>query len=171
MLVLAALVVVNLYVFVWDKQTSIGAIKREADRATPTATVPSRPLSDAGSAGSAGSAAPAPIAAPAGDHGKVGKSDTLGRLLKKSGLSAAETDEVIHALSGVFDFKTLRAGQTYRIERGADGRVKLFELTVGKLQTVRAERGADGALVGKASHAQTRIEIERAAMAIANLAT
>jgi murein DD-endopeptidase MepM/ murein hydrolase activator NlpD len=91
--------------------------------------------------------------------GKVGKSDTLGRVLKKSGLSAAETDEVIRALSGVFDFKTMRAGQTYRIERGADGRVKLFELVVSKVQTVRAERGPSGALVGKADHSQTRIEI------------
>src|SRR5215467_12082687 len=43
-LVLAALVVVNLYVFVWDKQTSVGAIKREADRATPAAALPARPL-------------------------------------------------------------------------------------------------------------------------------
>src|SRR5262245_12083335 len=85
-LVLAALVVVNLYVFVWDKQTSVGAIKREADRATPTAMVPSRPLEPA--AGSAGSAAPgtppagAPVGPPGVIDGKVGKSDTLGRLLK-----------------------------------------------------------------------------------------
>src|SRR5882724_1696288 len=47
-LVLGALVLVNLYVFVWDKKTSVGAIKREADRATPMATVPSRPLAEAG---------------------------------------------------------------------------------------------------------------------------
>jgi hypothetical protein len=92
--------------------------------------------------------------------GKVSKSDTLGRVLKKSGLSAAEADEVIRALSGVFDFKTLRAGQSYRIERGPDGRVKRFELSVSKVQTVRAERGPDGALVGKADHSQTRIEVE-----------
>src|SRR5262245_41325082 len=158
-LVLAALVVVNLYVFVWDKQTSVGAIKREADRATPTAMVPSRPLEPA--AGSAGSAAPAPapVGPPGVIDGKVGKSDTLGRLLKKSGLSAAEADEVIRALSGVFDFKSLRAGQTFRIERGPDGRVKAFELVVSKVQTVRAERGSDGALVGKADNSQTRIEI------------
>ena len=155
--VLAALVVVNLYVFVWDKQTSVGAIKREADRATPTAMVPSRPLEPA--AGSAGSAAPAPVGPPGVIDGKVGKSDTLGRLLKKSGLSAAEADEVIRALSGVFDFKSLRAGQTFRIERGPDGRVKAFELVVSKVQTVRAERGPDGALVGKADNSQTRIEI------------
>jgi hypothetical protein len=165
-LVLAALVVVNLYVFVWDKQTSVGAIKREAEHATPTAMVPSQPLAPvvapgSGSgpgSGSAAQATPAPIGPPGLIDGKVSKSDTLGRVLKKSGLTAAEADEVIRALSGVFDFKTLRAGQSYRIERGPDGRVKAFELSVGKLQTVRAERGAGGALVGKADSSQPRPE-------------
>ena len=159
-LVLAGLVVVNLYVFVWDKRTSVGAIKREADRATPTAMLPSRPLAQPGAPGASSgpgaappAATPAPIGPPGVIDGKVGKSDTLGRVLKKSGLSAAETDEVIRALSGVFDFKTLRAGQSYRIERGPDGRVKRFELSVSKVQTVRAERGPDRALVGKTDHA------------------
>jgi murein DD-endopeptidase MepM/ murein hydrolase activator NlpD len=158
--VLGALVVVNLYVFVWDKKTSVGAIKREADRATPMATLPSRPLE----AGVPAAAPVAPVAAPVGPpgviDGKVGKSDTLGRLLKKSGLSAAEADEVIRALAGTFDFKTMRAGQTYRIERGADGRVKAFELVVSKVQTVRAERATDGALAGKADSAATRVEVK-----------
>ncbi|HEX3758155.1 MAG TPA: hypothetical protein VHW23_05595 [Kofleriaceae bacterium] len=184
MLVLAALVMVNLYVFVWDKQTSIGAIKREADRATPTATVPSHPLAaPVAGAGSAAPSAPAPVGArgaversetaggghdgaaggaggrsPRGIEAKVGRSDTLGRVLKKSGLSAAEADEVIRALSGVFDFKTMRPGQTYRIERGPDGRVASFELVVGKAQTVRADRGSDGALVGKPAGAPARSE-------------
>jgi murein DD-endopeptidase MepM/ murein hydrolase activator NlpD len=162
--VLGALVIVNLYVFVWDKQTSVGAIKREADRATPTAMVPSRPLADAAVPGGPSPAAPATASAPIGPpgviDGKVGKSDTLGRVLKKSGLTAAEADEVIRSLSGVFDFKTMRAGQTYRIERGPDGRVKSFELVVSKVQTVRAERGPAGTLIGKADNSQTRIEIK-----------
>jgi murein DD-endopeptidase MepM/ murein hydrolase activator NlpD len=183
--VLGALVVVNLYVFVWDKQTSVGAIKREADRATPTAMLPSRPLEEAGvrpgsavpavpkaaatsplrgagvsgSGGGSGGVA-APIGPPGVIEGRVGKSDTLGRVLKKSGLTAAEADEVIRALSGVFDFKTMRAGQIYRIERGPDGRVKTFELVVSKVQTVRAERSAAGTLVGKAESSQTRIEVK-----------
>jgi murein DD-endopeptidase MepM/ murein hydrolase activator NlpD len=171
-LVLGALVVVNLYVFVWDKQTSVGAIKREADRATPTAMLPSRPLEEAGVRSAPAVAVQIPavpgtaagVAAPIGPpgiiDGKVGKSDTLGRVLKKSGLTAAEADEVIRALSGVFDFKTMRAGQTFRIERGPDGRVKSFELVVSKVQTVRAERGATGSLVGKFDNSQTRIEIK-----------
>jgi hypothetical protein len=180
-LVLAALVVVNLYVFVWDKQTSVGAIKRAADRATPTAMVPSHPLAERGAGSGSGSVPPVSAprgpdpgetgagapdgsdggaggSGPRGIHGKVGRSDTLGRVLKRSGLSAAEADEVIRALSGVFDFKTMRAGQTYRIERGPDGRVKSFELTVGKTQNVRADRGTDGALVGTAAGAQPRSE-------------
>jgi hypothetical protein len=150
-------VVVNLYVFVWDKQTSVGAIKREADRATPSATVPARPLEQAPLVRPA-APAPTPVGPPGVIDGKVGKSDTLGRVLKKSGLTAAEADEVIRALSGVFDFKTMRAGQTYRIERGPDGRVMSFELVVSKVSTVRAERAANGALVGKANGSQTRIE-------------
>src|SRR5437870_5678992 len=100
-LILGALVVVNLYVFVWDKQTSVGAIKREADRATPAAALPTRPLAEpphaaapaASSGAGSAAAAQAPIGPPGVIDGKVGKSDTLGRLLKKSGLSAAETDE------------------------------------------------------------------------------
>jgi len=164
-LVLGVLVVINLYVFVWDKQTSVGSIKRVADRATPTAMVPSRPLAEAGTpaagpAPATAATAPAPIGPPGVIDGKVGKADTLGRVLKKSGLTAAEADEVIRALSGVFDFKTMRAGQSYRIERGADGRVTSFELVVSKVQTVRAERGPAGTLVGKADTSQTRIEIK-----------
>src|SRR5712672_3516335 len=69
-LVLAALVVVNLYVFVWDKQTSVGAIKRAADRATPTAMVPSHPLAERG-AGSGSN--PPPTVPPGGiEHGETG---------------------------------------------------------------------------------------------------
>jgi murein DD-endopeptidase MepM/ murein hydrolase activator NlpD len=168
-LVLGALVVVNLYVFVWNKKTSVGAIKEQAESKTPTtpaAALPSAPLDpnspvvNPKAAGSAAitTTAPAPIAPPGVIDGKVGKSDTLGRLLKKSGLSAAETDEVIRSLSGVLDFKTIRAGQPFRIERGPDGRVKVFELVLSKVQTVRAIRGPDGTLEGTADQAETRIE-------------
>jgi murein DD-endopeptidase MepM/ murein hydrolase activator NlpD len=162
-LVLGALVLVNLYVFVWDKKTSVGAIRREADRATPAAALPGRPLEDPAVRPVAPTAPlpgtpPAP-AVPAVIEGKVGKSDTLGRLLKNSGLDAAEADEVIRALSGVFDFKSMRAGQAFRIQRGADGRVMSFELVVSKVQTVRAERAAEGKLVGKTESSQTRIEV------------
>jgi murein DD-endopeptidase MepM/ murein hydrolase activator NlpD len=156
-LVLAALVIVNLYVFVWDKDTSVSAIKREAEAAKPAAAVPSQPL-EAAPAVTPDGGAGAPVGPPGVIEGEVAKNDTLGRLLKKSGLTAAETDEIIRALSGVLDFKKIRAGQPFRIERGPDGRVMKFELVLGKISTVRAERAASGELVGVADNAETRIE-------------
>ncbi|HEY5952435.1 MAG TPA: peptidoglycan DD-metalloendopeptidase family protein [Kofleriaceae bacterium] len=157
--ILAALVLVNLYVFVWDKKTSVAAIKKQAE-AVPM-TMPSASLApvapavaDAGN----GSAA-APVGPPGAIEGKVGKSDTLGKLLKKSGLSAAETDEVIRSLSAVLDFRKIRPGQSFKIERGPDGRVKLFELELSNVQKVRSERAQTGELVGKADDTQTRLEL------------
>src|SRR5258708_40035336 len=98
-LVLGALVVVNLYVFVWDKHSGVAARRRQAEGIAMT--IPSAPLAnDAAPAPAQPARAFAPI------EGKVGKSDTLGRVLKKGGLSAVEADEVIRALSNVLDFRT-----------------------------------------------------------------
>ena len=142
MLVLGALVLVNLYVFVWDKKTGVRAIKQQAEAhtATPAMSIPSAPLPD--------DAAPLPsaVAPTTVVDGKVAKSDTLGKLLKRSGLTAAESDELIRALSGVLDFRAIRAGQPFRIERAADGRVKRFELDLSKGHRVSAERQASGEL-------------------------
>ena len=138
--ILGALVVVNLYVFVWDKKTSVSAIKQQAlaqQPSVPHMTIPATPL------------VAQPAATTAVD-GKVGKADTLGRLLKKSGLSVGESDEVIRALSGVLDFRSIKAGEAYRIERGADGRITRFDLEVSKNHHVRAERAATGELAGSA---------------------
>ena len=141
--ILAALVVVNLYVFVWDKKTGVRAIKQQAEaQSVPAMALPSQPLAP-------GSAMAIPPQISSGDviEGKVSKSDTLGKLLRKH-LGPADSDEIIRALSGVLDFRTIRTGQSYRIERGADGRVNVFELEVAKGH-VRAERQPSGELVGK----------------------
>ncbi|HEY4245095.1 MAG TPA: LysM domain-containing protein [Kofleriaceae bacterium] len=141
---------VNLYVFVWNKDTSVGAIKAKAAAATlPPAMVPGAPL-----------AAPvaAPPAAPAiagvpgcpvtGTTAKVQKGDTLGGALKKrAGLTVDERDGVIRALSPVFDFKMLRAGQVVTIERTPDGKL-LRVILAAKDGTVFAERASGGGFVG-----------------------
>jgi hypothetical protein len=140
--VLGGLVLLNLYVFVWDKKTSVSAIKQQAlagSAASPSMTIPSPPL------------APAPTPSPTtAVDGHVVKSDTLGKLLKRSGLSGAEADEVIRALSGVLDFRTIKAGAAYRIERGPDGRVARFELDLSKNHHVRVVRDQTGAMAGSA---------------------
>lgn len=174
LLILGALVVVNLYVFVWDKKTGVAAIKQQAEaKSLPQMSIPGPGLNPA-PAGPAplagpsaaiepapppGSPAPAPVGPPGTIEGKVEKSDTLGRLLKKSGLTAGETDEVIRALSGKLDFRTIRAGQPFRIERGPDGRVKLFELELSKVHRVRAERQPSGELLGISDETETRLEL------------
>ena len=148
MLLLGALVLVNLYVFVWDKKTGVRAIKQQAEAHTaPSMTLPSAPL-PVPAAVAAGSAAPMPTPATpvTAIEGKVAKSDTLGKLLKRSGLSASEADEIIRSLSGVLDFRAIRAGQSFRIERSSDGRVKHFELDLSKSHRVSAERAPSGEL-------------------------
>ncbi len=158
LLVLGALVIVNLYVFVWDKKTGVAAIKREAEaKSLPAMTVPNAPLARGGP-GDAG--ATAPVGPPGIVESKVEKTDTLGRLLKRSGLSAAEADEVIRALSGKLDFRQIKAGQSFKVERGGDGRVKLFQLELSKTQKIRAERDGSGELQGTADEAQTRVEVK-----------
>lgn len=148
MLLLGALVLVNLYVFVWDKKTGVRAIKQQAEAHTgPSMTLPSAPLpAPAPVAAGSAAAVPAPATPVTTIDGKVAKSDTLGKLLKRSGLSAAESDEIIRSLSGVLDFRAIRAGQTFRIERASDGRVKRFELDLSKSHRVSAERAPSGEL-------------------------
>ena len=185
--ILGALVLINLYVFVWNKNTSVASIKEKANNATPALTVPSggglaaspQPTGSSGAPGSRqfvavpsvgmvsenGSAQLGSSAGPGGTppslvDAKVGKGDSLGRILKRNGVAAAEADEVIRALSGVLDFKSIRAGQAYRIERGTDGRIKLFELVLSKVHKVRAERDNKGTLVAKDDQQQTRIEVK-----------
>ncbi len=165
-LVLGALVLVNLYVFVWDKKTSVAAIKQQAEaKSNPAMAIPAAPLAsaEAGSianSGTHGDGAETPAGSPGTIEGTVGKSDTLGKMLKKNGLSAAETDEVIRALSGKLDFRTIKAGQKFRIERGPDGRVKLFELVLSKIHRVRAERQPSGEMQGISDEAETRLELK-----------
>jgi len=157
-LVLGGLVLVNLYVFVWNKKTSVTAIADAAKAKPPAAALPEAPLVTPPPV--VPTSAGAPIGPPGAIDGKVGRSDTLGRLLKKSGLSGAEADEVIRALSPVLDFKTIRAGQTFHIERGADGRVHDFHLVLNKVETIRAERANTGELVGRSDAADTEIEVK-----------
>ncbi len=147
LLVLGVLVIINLYVFVWDKKTSIHAIAEQAHNAQPSLTVPSAPLAPP----------PAPVqpnaahvaAAPTVIEGKVGANDTIGRLLKHHGLTAGEADEVIRSLSGVLDFKTIKTGEPFTISRGGDGRVQHFELVLAKGHKVHSDRQASGELVAK----------------------
>jgi 2-oxoglutarate dehydrogenase E2 component (dihydrolipoamide succinyltransferase) len=123
-----------------------GSAAKPAPVAPAAPAAPAHPVVAPPAAALPAATAPAAPTGPRTIEGKVGKSDTLGRLLKHNGLTAAETDEIIRALSGALDFRTIRAGQSFRIERGSDGHVTRFELEVGKGRHVRAERQPGGTL-------------------------
>jgi hypothetical protein len=164
--ILAGLVGVNLYVFVWDKKTSIGAIQHLADN-PPAMKVGDRPLENLDPPGTGssvttvtgdGSARPA-LAVPdrAGRiTGKVAKSDTLGKLLKHNGLTGKDTDEVIRAVTRVYNVQQIRAGAAFVIERDPDGRVRSFELETGRTTRLRAVRDTAGTLVAEVEAAPHR---------------
>jgi hypothetical protein len=150
--ILGGLVVVNLYVFVWDKKTSLAAISDLAQN--PPAMQINRPLENLDPPqpsgvreGAAVTAGGSGAAAATHAEGKVAKSDTLGRLLRRSGLDARDTDEVIRAVAAVFDVREIRPGEAFRVERGSDGRVTRFELDLGRTGHLRAVRDTGGALV------------------------
>ncbi len=171
-ILLGALVLVNLYVFVWNKETSLAAVRDKA-KGGPAMQIPGA----SGELGSTeqitGGALPqgmmtslaqrsAQSASSLGlVQGTVGNGDSLGRLLKRNGLTAQQTDEVIRALHGVVDFKAIRPGQHFRLERNPAGEVQSFELILSKISTVRASRDAAGQLVGAADQSQTRLEIKQ----------
>jgi murein DD-endopeptidase MepM/ murein hydrolase activator NlpD len=165
-LVLGVLVLVNLYVFWWKKGTSLPEVKARAAQASIE-----RPK-DAAEGALPGTRNGPPTAAQllavAGvdtGHGvtvedQVKRGDSLGRLLKRNGLSPAESDEVIRALHDVLDFKSLRPGQHVRLERGADGRVMRFELVESRTVRVQATRTPSGAMEGNKVQDPTRTELD-----------
>jgi murein DD-endopeptidase MepM/ murein hydrolase activator NlpD len=158
LLLLGAMVLVNLYVFVWKDGTSIRAVKARA------ADLGSAPLDR-----------PAPVTPPVADpnaganaaprgviEGKVEKNESLGKILRsRLRLEPAAADELIRAVGPVFDLRGLRPGQAFRLELDDDGNVTSFELTVSKTVTVRIARDeATGQLTGQKDEQQTRIEVK-----------
>ena len=166
--VMAGLVLVNLYVFLWRKGTSVPAVKRAAlneplegaataappKPATPVVTAP--PQHVAAHPGAHSHAAASTPAEPVVSHedlsgsldGAIEKGDSLGKVLHRMGLGGAARDEVIRAVEPVLDMKKLRIGQPIHVERDTNGRVTLFETKIGAAQVVRAQRNGDGKLVG-----------------------
>ncbi len=152
--VIGGLVLVNLYVFVWRKGTSVPAIKEQAR----LASIPGGSALGSGDAGSGSAAEVAPVAPLGGAEFKIEAGDTMGKALRRAGLDGAAATEVMRALQPHMDFKALRPGQTFRIDRDPAGKVQAIEFVLSRTQKVRATRDSSGALAGQANKAATRIE-------------
>jgi murein DD-endopeptidase MepM/ murein hydrolase activator NlpD len=158
-LVLSALVLVNAYVFLWRDSTSIPAVMQKAHAVEGPAAPPAAPSGAMAEREEESADEPTTRVV----EGEVVRGDTLGKILKRQGLSAQQADEVLRALADVLDFKTLRPGQPFILEYRPDGALQAFTLVVSRVKTVRVERGADGRLVGVADVAETRVEVEEVA--------
>jgi murein DD-endopeptidase MepM/ murein hydrolase activator NlpD len=169
---LAIMVLVNLYVFVWRDGTSIGDVRKRAKDADigETALGPKGQSAlkpgDGGASGATTSAGEA--AGSAGNdtggvfEGTVAKNESFGKILRSEvKLSASAADELIRAVGPVFDFRGLREGQKWKVVVDDAGLVDSFELVVSKTLTVHARRDdATGELVATKDEAATRVEVQ-----------
>jgi murein DD-endopeptidase MepM/ murein hydrolase activator NlpD len=144
-------VVINLKVFVWDRDTSIEKV---------------REMALAGGAPSP-AAAPAPVVEagdPADDpgawtEGEVARGDTLGRILRQRGVPTADADAILRALEPHADLRLIRPGQGYRIHTREDGKVDVFELVLAAERKVAVARTADGfAAAAETKRTDVRLE-------------
>jgi murein DD-endopeptidase MepM/ murein hydrolase activator NlpD len=166
--VLLALVAVNLYVFLWRGGTSIpdvmeqaqvagaaegGAGAPEEDVAPPEEGDTAQPVSPADEAeGEPGEETGRWV------EGQVAAGDSLGKILKKEGLTPTEADELIRALTTKLDARAVREGQTYRLHFDDAGGVTELEYRISRVSSVRVRRGADAALTAEKADVETRIE-------------
>jgi murein DD-endopeptidase MepM/ murein hydrolase activator NlpD len=91
-----------------------------------------------------------PIAppAPAGHEGELRPNQFIADVLTNAGASAVEADRAVAALKGIFDFRTARPGQRYRIEVDNAGNILFFEFRAGPAEVYQVARKNDS-LVGE----------------------
>ena len=161
-LVLAILVGINLYVFLWRGGTSIPDVMEKAAVAgDPEAARELQAEADRPASPTPGAAGQQEAAATGRDvQGEVQKGDSLGQILRREGLAAPEADRLIRALSPHLDFRTIRAGQSYRLHFDADSVIQEFEFHVSPEKGVKAVRQADGSFNAAVMAAATTTRTE-----------
>jgi murein DD-endopeptidase MepM/ murein hydrolase activator NlpD len=193
-LVLAVLVGINLYVFLWRGDTSIPAVMEQAAMADKQGGVAEQPAARAGATAGKGQETPGRAEGddPAVDDddlgeadpgrelpekadtegrwvtGQVQPGDSMGRILRRENMSPPEADEVIRALGEHMDLRKIRPGQPYRVHFDDEGRLIEFEFQISRTLTVRAERDASGKLVAKKIEASTERRVREVGGRIEN---
>jgi murein DD-endopeptidase MepM/ murein hydrolase activator NlpD len=169
-LVVGALVLVNLYVFLWRGGTSIPAVRDRAQLVGSLAAITERGSAGPGDASDAPGEGPARAPRPDEEadgtpdevgrwvEGSVAAGESLGKILRREGLVPAAADEAIRALEPNLDMRSIREGQRYRIRFDDAGKLLEIEFAPSKILTVRAYRGPDGGLVSEKRAAATRLE-------------
>lgn len=158
-LVIAVLVGINLYVFLWRGETSIPAVMEKAAVAgTGTGGLENddaKPKGSALPAGGQADASPGKVL-----RGEVGPGDSMGQILRQQGLQPGDADELIRALSGTLDFRKIRAGQKYRLDFEPSGRLSRFEFEISRTSQIHVTRDTEGKLNATKLDAQTELRQE-----------
>lgn len=164
-IVIAILVGINLYVFLWRGGTSIPAVMEKASVAGNGAGAlvdsheQARLARAQRSAPTLGTGTPMQAAARV-VQGEVASGDSMGRILRREGMDAKAADELIRALSPSLELSKIRPGQSFTLHFEADGELREFEFQVSKVRRVRATRGADGTLTSEKLDASTELRQE-----------
>ena len=162
-LVLAVLVGVNLYVFLWRGDTSIPAVMEQAAMAGHKGEGMGPAAEAVDGLGPADPDRALPEQAEAEGRmveAEVESGDSMGGILRREGMTPPEADELIRILRDHMDLRKIRPGQTYRLHFDDDGRLTSFEFQVSRTLTVRVERDADGGLVGQQDETPTEVRVD-----------
>jgi murein DD-endopeptidase MepM/ murein hydrolase activator NlpD len=160
-LVIAVLLGINLYVFLWRGETSIPAVMEKAAVAG-TETGEDNGLEGPNTADT--SALPKRANEPSRPgkvlRGEVGPGDSMGQILRQQGMLPGDADELIRALSGTLDFRKIRAGQKYRLNFDPSGRLSGFEFELSKVSKINVVRDDEGKLKATKLDAKTELRQE-----------
>lgn len=145
-LLLGGLLAMNVYVFFYKGGTSIDDVKRAVKEAR-VGSVDAAPFTWESLVGPR----PTRPVKPEVQRGRLREAESIGTLLARLEVPARDADEAMRALGGVLDWRRVKGGVPYRVERGADGGLVVLELRPLADQRVIVERGPDGKLVARVS--------------------
>lgn len=161
--VLAVLVAVNLYVFLWRGGTSIPDVM---ERAAVAGDLPGSadaidddlgPVVPGAELQEQDEPSEEPIETGTWADGLVQPNDGMSRILAREGLDNNQIDKAIRAMRPHIDFRKIKPGQTYRVHRTDENVWDGFEFHVSRIEKVIATAGADGQITAEKIEADTEI--------------
>jgi len=159
-LVIGVLVLINLYVFLWRDSTSVPELMEQAAVGGDASTLVPRAGDELAAVEPEDGAEDVAPAEPGRRvDGEVLSGDSMGRILRREGLTPPEADKLIRAISPVMDLRRIQVGQSYRLHFADDGSLLEFEFDVSRIIRIRASRDGTGAITAEKLEAETEVRV------------
>src|SRR5688500_4887420 len=91
-------------------------------------------------------------------EGTLAQNQFIADVLVDAGATAVEADRAVQALKGIFDFRTAKPGQRYRIELDDAGNILVFEYRASPIDLYQVAR-RNGELVGEKMEVEQKTEV------------